>query len=790
MFPQGKPGRNKSSPTAGVALKRCQRPVRSLFTSPRKCLFSPKFTPLPSHATPNEISLATNSQNTSYQVWPTLLQQNTNDTNTINSVQQFSASRIINLNELSQLPYRLKVFSRQNVDLNQLCKVLLEPNIVQRQQIVAKRCLRKLNYKIGPMHLFLRKLRSTFGTSTLLVVCLECSLPLKSSKCVNSYCKFFDKVIKPSYQARIMMLDAPKQIAVALYLEGRLTDNLEVTVDVSTDGAPLVQKGSASIWPVMYTIRNLKFHVRFRQRNVIVGALWQCRKKPPSSAHWQLFLGASLRQLANQTYTVILPNMTQRTVSFKIGVFTADLPAVCSVCNKSSYNAKVGACSFCLVSGIRHGGTQIYPWRKAIRLRTFQNWLASADEAEKTKTRVNGIIGLSVLLEFMRLPDQLVIDYFHGVLHGMFGSMFSRWQYISIIPTSLQHSLNDAISKLKLPKDLSGCDLNAFNHSDWKAKHEKIFGLYVGPLLLYSILPDRYYFHYLLLVVSIRLLSTQVPSIERRKSIASTISLAIEIFQKLLPKIYDKKSETMNAHNLQHLPSIFLEYDSISNYSAFAFEGKVGQLVSLSNGTQYQIETMTSQIYKDLTFELTFHEENGTREIGRGRRRPLKTIPQHLKRYVQQTFPNSKAIFYSSSKASCGMVYARMKGGGTASKSASHLVRTLDNKVIDAEVIVNIDDIDYIIGYEFDVVSSEILVTFLENGLKCRDLHARKIAKFCTSMLTDCPSSYDFFSSILEIASTKNLNHCSLTDIETKLIVAERNGSFFAITWTKQDELH
>lgn len=100
----------------------------------------------------------------------------------------------------------------------------------------------------------------------------------------------------------------------------------------------------------------------------------------------------------------------------------------------------------------------------------------------------------------------------------------------------------------------------------WKATQFRFVLLYCGPVILETTLPVYVYKHFLLLFVACRILHCKDLMIKFN-------SYAKQLLRKfffLLPSLYSKKSQTLNMHNLIHLPDDVLNLNlSSSELSAF-----------------------------------------------------------------------------------------------------------------------------------------------------------------------------------------------------------------------------
>ena len=107
--------------------------------------------------------------------------------------------------------------------------------------------------------------------------------------------------------------------------------------------------------------------------------------------------------------------------NLKVYGITDDCPALKKILNFIGHNG-YDCCWFCRIHGQHEGGKRQYYYRRPIQLRSKQKYLNESTEAHRTKSRVNGHLGRSVIQDLvdLPLPDSIVIDYMHVTLLGHF----------------------------------------------------------------------------------------------------------------------------------------------------------------------------------------------------------------------------------------------------------------------------------------------------------------------------------------------------------------------------------
>ena len=672
-----------------------------------------------------------------------------------------------------------------SIGYNRIVKASLAPNVTNKQRAIFQRGLREMGFGENRVHTFLKDVNLECG-SKLLLVCLVCAGPLENDACCNSNCTAFKAFIRPSMQARIIILNIVDQVAMILQrcFEPSELPN-EIVLDVSTDGAPIAKKGNLSIWPLSMSIRNLTIFHRFTRVNMIIAALWQCRKKPPSFAHWEVFAGAALRK-AMGTHKIKFSNHEVRIISIKLGVLTGDLPAISSVLNKSNCNSLVGACTFCKIVGVRKHNTQIYPYQPGVEIRYAADWARCIEEAEATGDRVLGIKGRNIFSSnsYLEVPDDVAVDYFHGILHGVQQRLLNFWQRNMSRASAI--ALNGLIDSIELPRDLSGCELVSFNNPIWKGKHEKVFFL-LAPILLFEILPVEQYLHSLLMYFSVRLLVSPhitFDSPTNRRHIAETARNFINLFQKYNAKLYGSSFETINVHNSGHLPDIYEKHGPLCQFSTFAFEGLYGSLVESFTGTRYQIDQMAGHFIKEKI--IAIYESSNLKN---------SRIPYSIRQFVSLKFPQQDVKFISSTKTKhVGHIYGEIKGGGVAGRCPkSILVKTSDGRVVQVVALVETSEKVVVIAKEYKITRDEVIIEMIKSCSQ-KNCHTRAMRNALISQLNN-PHFYNILKGFVEY---QKLAHDEVVLVSTDDIIAkiisvknpDNPNTYYAIDWLKEEDLN
>ena len=122
-----------------------------------------------------------------------------------------------------------------------------------------------------------------------------------------------------------------------------------ITLNIHTDGAPMVRTTKSALWPCLASIVELPPHVREKQANIVVLCLWLSSIKP----NVDLFLNDCIEQLTelSNPFTLII-NDLQFVLTVRTQFFVSDLPAKALFWKTINYNG-YNACSYCTTEGMQ-----------------------------------------------------------------------------------------------------------------------------------------------------------------------------------------------------------------------------------------------------------------------------------------------------------------------------------------------------------------------------------------------------------------------------------------------------
>ncbi|CAF2099218.1 unnamed protein product [Rotaria magnacalcarata] len=482
-----------------------------------------------------------------------------------------------------------------------------------------------------------KSIMKLFGKVNLSSVTFKCSKCLNecgktafnTKNCTNDRCALYKRTLKTNEIVEIVNLDVrtqlksiitrninlikqnynlfpPSDITSASFYKSTTsnTNSNTITIVLHTDGAPLVRSAKLCIWPCFGSIVELPPPVREYQTNIILLALWSSKTKPDVNVFLKQTIDDIEYLITNGTTFYI--NNVEYNFVVRTQFFLADLPAKALFLKTTSFNGYY-ACNYCMTKGFWNGTSVIYPYNKNdLQLRTHREFIAAAKEAEEKTTEkrlanVQGVKGLSYLLRIFPYPIQIVLDYMHLVCLGHVSSIIKRW--CKIIDKVDLLKIDNMLHSAKYPHNVHVTYTESIMAVEfWKAKHSRLFVLYLGVPIGISCLPILNASHWVVYCLLIKLLHT--PQSGEDVNFAEKL---IHLYCRTIVDVYDESLELYSLHAHLHLPSQVRLHGGLSTSSAFTFESCIKYLKSKVHGTKhlasqiaywYDVETMvkTTQI--------------------------------------------------------------------------------------------------------------------------------------------------------------------------------------------------
>lgn len=440
-----------------------------------------------------------------------------------------------------------------------------------------------------------------------------------------------EKLIKnKSYKNQILLANKNKKnnnlissaLDASIYSELPKSKDNELTIsfNINTDGAPLIKSRNHSIWPVLGTVVELNQSCREKFENIIIFGIWLHNTKPIDDFFYKSF--EQLKSFKEKTISIL-----DYKINFRCQAGLFDLPAKASIAKVKQFNGYFG-CINCFHPGRHVRGSHIYPPHddrdKSYPLKTNNDYNLYSDQADENnilileqskKVSIFGFFGKGPLSDIIHIPEQVPFDYMHLILQG-----HAKWMYTKLFTdSSLEEKflgkkipqLNNLLKSIQMPHTIHRKPTQLEEISKWKSSEIKNFLFYQSIPLFLNVLPTNYLYKYLSYFLFVKILYEPIKS-EEDLLLAENI---IKYYIQSLEDDFSINAYTYTIHAHIHLPNQVRLHGPLHCHSQFFFEGALFNIKNLLHGTKGYINQISSQIflYKDIKLkfeEITIRDPN------------------------------------------------------------------------------------------------------------------------------------------------------------------------------------
>jgi hypothetical protein len=333
-------------------------------------------------------------------------------------------------------------------------------------------------------------------------------------------------------------------------------------LSMNVDGIPLFKSSSASLWPILCSIMNLK------PVKVFAIAICYGQSKPDDL----LFLQDTVHEMSS----LLRDGLTWmgRIICIKLNCIVCDAPARAMIKATKLFSGYYG-CDKCNQRGEWHG-RMTYPKVNNIKCRTDVSFRSQKNEEHH-----------KAVSPLCNLPIDMVttfpIDYMHQVCLGTMKRLLLTWMRcgkrdLRLSALQIEEISNRLLHIKKYIPDLFARKPRGLNEVDrWKATEFRQFLLYTGKIALKGILRNDLYRHFLCLNVAISILVSPKLCLLHSKYAENLL----KYFVLKSSELYGKEFIVYNIHSLIHLSKDAEKFGCLDECSAFAFENYLQRLKKL-----------------------------------------------------------------------------------------------------------------------------------------------------------------------------------------------------------------
>jgi len=245
-------------------------------------------------------------------------------------------------------------------DMLNLISLLLPENKLPKTSRKLLGCLDIENYAIDHVYCVKCKLISLDDSSKRCITCANELIKFSTYEIIPQLEKILSN---ESYLAQIKAANKTRDLnrtSIIDALDGGIYSAVEkkegilnVSLNINTDGAPLIKSRNHALWPVPSTILELNQSSREKIDNTIMCGMWLHNSKPPNTFFEKSF--EKIRELIGKE--TLISNHKIR-LRCHVGLF--DLPAKAAIANIKQFNGAYG-CPCCLHPGKQVARVRLYP---------------------------------------------------------------------------------------------------------------------------------------------------------------------------------------------------------------------------------------------------------------------------------------------------------------------------------------------------------------------------------------------------------------------------------------------
>lgn len=374
------------------------------------------------------------------------------------------------------------------------------------------------------------------------------------------------------------------------------------TVTFNSDGSPVFESSSYSIWPIQIMVNELPFEIRTKK--LIIYGLWFGRKKPNMIIFLQPFVD-DMNVLSKSGIVCNILGM-RKCIKIYCTICCVDSVARAPMQGLTQFNGHFG-CNWCLHPGQwvigskdnnkkiidndnKKSGSMKYPLLSEIpKTRVEQHFLKHMQESFNIGKAVYGVKDTTPLinLEKFDMISGFVPDSLHCIFLGI-GKQFTEI-FMKLLPPWKVDEIDQVLTNFKYPHSLAHLSRSLKERKYWKSKDWENWILYSSVPVLQLVLEKKHLLHWVNFVEGVYLLSqTSILKSEIKKA-----DYLLKQFVADAELLYSKSVMTYNVHQLVHISQSVINWGPLWSHSGYAFESGNGEIVTFIQAAKGVLNQIT-----------------------------------------------------------------------------------------------------------------------------------------------------------------------------------------------------
>jgi len=362
--------------------------------------------------------------------------------------------------------------------------------------------------------------------------------------------------------------------SIKKYIDRHFSDET-IKLVIGVDGLPLTKSSGSCFWPILGYIRQNIESV------FLIGLYWGYNKPVDGNLFIKDFVDEISSLIINGIYVDIIIENTLKTVHKKVSIdsFCCDAPAKAFLLKTKSHTGFF-SCTRCTVQGKYLLRRVCFPELKCSK-RTHEDFV---NQVQRQYHSTDGNISEILNIPRIDVVQQFSLDYMHAVCLGTMKKILMLWKGDNIgrgdankqkLSPGLIKKMSERLLSLKndIPLDFVRKPRSLDELPRWKATEFRLFLLYVGPVIIHSIVSKQIFQNFLCLNVAMTIFLS--PNYNHLAIYAKSLMFD---FVKHFGILYGDHFISHNIHGLIHLYDDYQNYGMLDNISCFKFENYMSHL--------------------------------------------------------------------------------------------------------------------------------------------------------------------------------------------------------------------
>ncbi|CAH0548143.1 unnamed protein product [Brassicogethes aeneus] len=368
-----------------------------------------------------------------------------------------------------------------------------------------------------------------------------------------------------------------------------------IKIDLNFDG--VAPTNTTTFWPILALVKQYS-------EPFLVG-LYHGNKKPEDLALYVKQLLEEIKRLQRDGMDI-----HGNKIDIVLNNVICDAPAKAYILNVKGHNSSTG-CNKCVTEGTFINAMSFPILDSSLRTdRSFRE--RHNPEYHKGPSPLEEILNFDMIKNFP-------LDYMHLVLLGVakkiLNTLWNGRMGLRLVDT-VKQEINLRIEKLNISHRLFARKQRSISLiSDWKATEFRQFLLYTGPALLYKLLENEQYIHFLFLHVAIRILcNKEMCQNPLHNNVAKKLILK---FVRNFENFYGEGTISYNVHNLIHISDDVMQHGSLDEFSAFPYENFMLNIKQMTQTSNLQLQQIIKRTLEQRGF-VTYKKKSNIEKYSSG----------------------------------------------------------------------------------------------------------------------------------------------------------------------------